>query len=99
MQKKQKSKKLEVIVKGIELTKKNKIKIILSSSYGEYDIILSNKKAKRFWPGQKYIGNFELYSSTDFFMTPNGPKKEDVATVSYILSTLENKKGEIIYKK
>jgi len=94
-------KSLDIIVKGINLDKryKEKIKITFKCSDGEYDISLPAKEAKKkgFFPGQRYKGYFGITSSPDFI--GDNPETMTVATCYYILETIKNYDGALIYKK
>ncbi len=94
-------KRLDLVVNGINLDKryKEKIKITFKCSYGQYDILLTNKEAKEkgFFPGQKYKGYFGITSSPDF--PGDNPETMTVATCYYILETIKTYDGSLIYKK
>ena len=84
-------------IERFEIGKKGYAKVIIETNSGEYGLSLKNDMARKLWRGDILTCKLEPCSSPDFI----GDRVEDmkVATMSYELAELKDKKGNIIYKK
>lgn len=84
-------------VKRLEIDRRGCIKVIIEARFGEYELSLKKNIARRLLPGDILACKLELDASPDFI----GDRVEHmkVATMSYALTELKDKRGEVIYKK
>lgn len=84
-------------VKRLEIDRRGYTKVIIEARFGEYELSLKKNIARRLLPGDILACKLEPSSSPDFL----GDRVEcmKVATMSYELAELKDKRGEVVYKK
>jgi hypothetical protein len=86
-------------VERIERGSNKKTKIALQTKYGEYNVELADRVARKLWIGDMLKTGFVLTPSclTDFIGQQPGP--DDVVTMSYQIKYLRIAEGNYIYKR